>query len=547
MHGSRYGAATTVAAVIGVALGVAACSDRGTGEQAQRTTAGQDGGGTIVLGLRRDVESLNPYLSIRSGTRDIAFKIFARLAIEQADFGQGPPSFTPSLATAWRFSEDGRSLTFDLRPDAVWSDGVPITANDVRFTWNASIDPALGWLGAESKNRIEDVVIDAPHQVTFVFSESYPYQMMDANDGPILPEHIWGKIPTSEWRTAGLDRQPVCSGPFEVGRWVPGQSIELVPNERYWDEAVPRVDRVIFRITPDAASGMEQLLAGEIDFWDGVQPADLQRVDATPGVDVRRYTDRYVALISWNTRRAFFSDSNVRRALTLAIDRQRIVDDLLLGTGMVASGPFPPLFQMQDPDMQALPHDPAAARKALARAGWRDSDGDGWRDRDGERFSFDLAIRPNSTLDPDTALLVQEDLKKIGVEARPRLLESSVIVGQVKDGTFDAWVTAFRLPTKVDLAVMFKTEAARTGVNYGHYSNPELDRLLSRADSSVTSETALPLYRQALRIVQDDAPSTFLYWRDRLVGFSSRVHDAHPNAQSPLFDLDAWWVDPSSR
>ena len=339
-------------------LAMTACGGDGPVEPRQAREEPDDPpshGGTVILGLSSDLDSLNPYLSTQALNRDVAYQIFESLVVEQADFGQGPPTFSPALASEWEFSEDGRELTFHLRPEAVWSDGVPITAEDVRFSWQASVHPDVAWIAAEIKASIVEVRVEDPLTATFVFSRVYPYQMMDANDGVIIPKHVWERVPFAEWRTSGLDRQPVCSGPFRVERWIPNQSIELVRNPRYYDTGSPYLDRVVYRIMPDASAGFEQLLAGEFDFWDSIQPTDLDRAESDPDVIVHRYTDRFYSFIMWNCARALFSEPEVRQALALAIDRQRIVDDLFFGVAQLASGPIPPLYWAHDPAAAALP------------------------------------------------------------------------------------------------------------------------------------------------------------------------------------------------
>jgi peptide/nickel transport system substrate-binding protein len=514
---------------------------------AAKGTASPSRGGTAVLGMGADLDSLNPYLSRQSLTRDVAYQIFETLMEEQPDFGQGPPTFRPGLASSWEFSADGLEVTFHLRPNAVWSDGVPITAEDVRFSWQASVHPDVAWLAADIKRFIENVEVLDAHAVRFRFTRVYPYQLMDANDGVILPRHIWSRVAFAEWRTAGLDREPVCSGPFQVERWTPNQSIELVRNERYYDPERPLLERVVFRIIPDAASGLEQLLAGQIDYWDKIEPRHVRRLERSPAVALHRYPDRYYGFIAWNCSRPLFSDPAMRTALTLAIDRQRIVDDLFHGTAQAASGPIPPLYWAHNRDLEPHPHGPDEAGRLLDAAGWRDEDGDGWRERDGAPFQFEIQVNADSPIRQDMALMVQEDLKRVGLDARPVALERNTYGSRHRAREFDAFIGGWRLPTKVDLAVTFASRASEHGVNYGLYSNPELDALLTRADQASRASEAKPVLDEAQQILHRDQPYTFLYWRDRLVGFSSRLRDVQPNAQSPLFDLDEWWIPPEMR
>ena len=496
--------------------------------------------GTAVLGLTADLDSLNPYLSVRAATRDVAFNIYASLLEEQADFQDGPPTFAPDLAERWVADADGLGITFHLRPDARWSDGVPITAEDVRFTQEAAVHPDVAWLAAEVKNEIATVEVVDDHTVHFRFNRSYPYQAMDANDGVILPAHIWGEIPYARWREDGPREPQVVSGPFRIEQWVPGQSIELVANENFYDPERPRLQRVVFRIIPDAVAGFEQFMAGHLDFWDRIDPRLMERVQQNNRVNLHRYPDRYYGFIAWNCSRDMFTDPAVRQALTLAMDRDRITTDIFHGVAETATGPFPPVFGRRFSGRPGLPHDPQRARDLLDAAGWMAAGDGSPRRRDGRSFSFELQVNADAPWRRDMALMIQEDLKKVGVEIAIVAMERRVYGASHRTGDFDAYIGGWRLPTKLDLAVTFSSQAVEEGVNFGRYRNPELDEILERIAAAPDYRNAVPTVEQALDILHQDQPYTFLYWQDRLAGTSVRIQGAQPNAQSALFRLSDW-------
>jgi peptide/nickel transport system substrate-binding protein len=498
--------------------------------------------GEVVLGLAAEPDSLNPYLATRSVTRDVAYSLYSTLIEEQDDFRDGPPSFRPALARWWEVSADGLTVTFHLHPDASWSDGEPLTAADVRFSWQAAIHPDVAWLAADVKQDIRDVEVVDDHTVRFRFLRRSPYQLMDANDGVILPRHVWSAIPFTEWRQAPAARDPIVSGPFRLARWQPGQLLELVPNPSHYDPARPRLASVAFRIMPDPVAGLEQLLAGQLDFWDRIDPRQADRVRAAPGVTLRRYPDRYYGFIAWNCSREPFRSAEVRRAMTLALDRERIADTVLPGTARVASGPIPPALGDRLAARSPLPHDPAAAAALLDAAGWRDGDGDGIRERSGRPLAFDLIFNSDTPYREDIALLAQEDLAAIGVQVRPVRLERRTYGARGRDGDFDAFIGGWRLPTKLDLAPLFASRAATEGVNFGRFASDRLDAILEQAAAAPDRATALTALGEALDLLAAEQPCTFLYWQDRLVGLSRRIRGARPNAQSSLDRLADWWV-----
>ena len=214
---------------------------------------------------------------------------------------------------------------------------------------------------------------------------------------------------------------------------------------------------------------------------------------------------------------------------------------------ITASGPIPPLYWAHDRALKPHPHDPAAARELLETASWRDRDGDGWRDRDGVPFRFELQVDAESSVRQDMALMIQEDLRQVGLDVQPVVLERRTAGARRRAHDFDAFIGGWRLPTKVDLAVTFATSAVEEGVNYGRYSSDELDSLLDQSEQAADFRDAKPLLDRAQQILRQDQPYTFLYWRERLVAFSTRVRDVQPNSQSPLFHLDQWWIPPDAR
>ncbi|MFQ5768191.1 MAG: ABC transporter substrate-binding protein, partial [Acidobacteriota bacterium] len=179
----------------------------------------------------------------------------------------------------------------------------------------------------------------------------------------------------------------------------------------------------------------------------------------------------------------------------------------------------------------------------LDAAGYVDQDGDGVRDANGAPFRFNLDVSAGMTLRSDMAIMIQEDLARLGIDVRINPLERRLNNTRHRAGNFDAFIGAWRLPTKVDLSVIFHTRAIKNGGNFGGYSNVELDDLLERAEQVTEARAAKPLFDAAQEIIHREQPYTFLYWQSRLVGISSRVRDAAPNAQSPLFHLERWWVE----
>ncbi|MES1241141.1 MAG: ABC transporter substrate-binding protein [Acidobacteriota bacterium] len=505
-------------------------------------------GGTAVVSWIASPTGVNELTNQGTAiTTEIIRQLFLQLVQEQPDFEQHPPTMAPQLARSFEWSPDHKVLTFHLREDAVWSDGVPVTADDVRFTWQAQTDPDVAWSSAFMKKNILDAEVVDPHTVRFHFSHAYAKQVQDVNEGVILPKHAWGKIPFSKWHDSSdwFLENLVVDGPFTIGSWQPQQDVVLVRNERYWRKDRPYLDKVVIRNTPDAASQMTQLFSGDTDFIPQVQPGDIARIKADPRLDVIGYWFRLYVSLVWNSHNPLFADPEVRRALTMAIDRQKIVDTVYPdGTGRVGVSPIVQSVWAFDQTLKPLPYDPAGARRILESKGWKDTDGDGILDKGGKPFAFTLISNAGNQQRNDAGVMVQDQLRKVGIRAEPRVVEFNSLVSQAVEGKFEAMIFGFQMDTSLDMTAQFGSKSTEDG-NFGSYNNPEFDRLMVEAMSKPDIRDSKPILDRIQQILHRDQPVTFLWESQRLSVVNRRIHDVKPNVLFSLFNLEDWWAGPA--
>jgi peptide/nickel transport system substrate-binding protein len=515
---------------------------------AGQVTATPQRGGTAVVSWIAAPTGVNELTTQGTAiTTEIIRQLFLHLVEEQPDFEVHPPTMSPQLARSFEWSPDHKVLTFHLREEAVWSDGVPVTADDVRFTWQAHVDPDVAWSSAFMKEHITDAEVVDPHTVRFHFTHAYAKQILDVNEGVILPKHAWGKIPFAKWResTDWFVRNLVVDGPYKVASWQPQQDVVLVRNERYWRKDRPYLDKVVVRNTPDAASQMTQLFSGDTDFVPQVQPGDIARIKADPRLDVISYWFRLFVGVIWNQREPLFADAEVRRALTLAIDRQTIVDTVYPGgLGRVAVSPIVQSVWAFDKTLKPLPYDPAEARRILESRGWKDTDGDGVLDKGGKPFSFVLLSNAGNQQRIDAAVMIQDQLKKAGIRVEPRVVEFNSMISQAVEGKFDAMVFGFAMDTSLDLTAQFGSHSTEEG-NFGAYNSPEFDRLMVEAMSKPDIQDAKPILDRIQQLIHRDQPLTFLWESQRLSAVNRRLHDVKPTVLFSLFNLEDWWAEPA--
>jgi peptide/nickel transport system substrate-binding protein len=497
----------------------------------------------LVVGVPAPPESPNPYLTTSTLGLWLGDLLFLRLGREQADFVRHPPAFTPGLAERWDIAAGGREIVFHLDPRARWSDGEPVTAEDVVFTWKMQVDPDVAWTARASKQEIESVEALDGRRVRFRFRRPSPYALMDAIEGNILPAHRLRGIAGGAWERVDWKERLVYSGPFTLERWEPPQSIVVAANPRYMFEGRPRIARLELRVIPEEAARAAQLLAGEIDFVDDLSSEDSARACAEPRLRCEAVADLYYAYIGWNTAREPFGDARVRRALGMAIDRRALVAQALGGAGRPAAGPILSFMWVHDPAVAPLPHDPAGARRLLEQAGFRDGDGDGVLERGGRPLSFELDIPHGSPLRERVAVRVRSDFEKVGARADILPLERALFSERHRRGDFDAYVSAWAPATRIDLTPQFHSASIGVSLNYVRLADPDLDALIERARAAADFEALVAGWRAVERRVVELQPYAFLFEKDRLLAIDRRFRNAAFDLRGPLATVEEWDVE----
>ena len=502
---------------------------------------------TVVVAFPTDIEGVNELLTqntqIHSALANHA--LFLRLLEEKANYQTGPPTFGPRLAERYEFSEDRKQLTFHLRQDVRWSDGVPVTAEDVRFTWQAHTSPEIAWPFAEIKSAIAEVEVVDPHTARFHFDRVYGAQVLDANEGVVLPKHAWGQLPFSEWHgnNPWFFDNLVVNGPFDLESREPQQRFVLKRNPTYFETGLPKVDRVVFEIVRDPSTQVAMLRSGAAHLVEFVPPAQARDLDKADDTYLATYIPRFFYYLMWNARRPALADATTRRALTHGIDRRAIIESLFHGYASPSHSPFPSDVWAHNDSLEPWPYDPRRAGELLAEAGWADSDGDGVVERDGEPLRIELMTNSENDLRRDIIVMVQDQLKRIGVAVETRTMEFNAMFGPLREGEFDGAALAMSMDTSLNTDYYFHSRGIDGGYNWGGYSNPELDRVIDAIEAASSPSEAKPLFDQMQEILHRDQPLTFLYEGLRLCGVRNELQDLRPNAINSFANLRYWRLE----
>lgn len=513
-----------------------ACGD---GSVAEGGGAGDSGppvqGGTAVVSKVSDFDSFNQFVSTDYDSGQVLrYMLFMPLVRLNAEM-----EYEPYLAESFEESEDGRTLTFRIREGVTWHDGAPVTADDVVWSMEMYMDPDMAYANLQYFQFVDAVEKVDDRTVAVHFNAPHSDALADFLEWEAMPRHLLQDVSAADMRTAPFNRNPVGNGPFRFVSWTANQQAVFEANPDFV-LGRPHLDRVVFRVIPEQTAELTELLTGRVDMIRAVQPSESQRVEASRGVRLITYPSRSYTFLAWNTEDPLFEDARVRRALTLAIDRQRIVDALLFGYGTVAVTDVLPFQWQFDEALDPWEFDAEQARALLEEAGWSDGDGDGVVEKDGRPFRFVLETNQGNDLREDIIVIAQSNLREIGVDAQPRLSEWNSMTDRLKRGEFQAVVSGWAVDFKFDPS---ETLGCSGGVyNYPSYCNPRADSLVVQALTTLEHDEAEPLWREYQAIIHEDQPYTFLYYLNERLGVSDRLQGVVGDARGHLVSIQDWWL-----
>jgi len=511
------------------------------------STSAKSTGGTLTISTGGDPDVLIPSLVSVVQAAQMTDMIYDRLADIGDDLNiVNDAGFKPHLADHWTWAPDSLSIAFHINPRAKWHDGQRVTSSDVRFTFQSTMDSTLGTPVAALLANIDSVTTPDSATAAFWFHRRIPQQFYDATyQMPIMPEHIWKGIAPSAWRASDAAKHPIGSGRFKFVRWTPRASVELVADTANYYGA-PKLSRVVWSIAPDFNAAVTRFLAGETDFFEALRPENIPEVAKHPELATKSFHGLNYQFAQFNLRdpanharpHPLFGDRELRRALTMAVDRVSIVRSAYDSLALPSIGPTVRAYPTTDPNLAQIPFDLPRAKALLDSLGWRDANGDGVREKKGRPLEFTLDVPGTSKVRVRMAVLMQEQLRQAGVKVNVEQLDFPVLSERERKRTFDAVINAWNTqPSPGAVRGSWGTAGSRasSGNNYGSYESPVFDAYVDSALASFDPAARKALFTKAYNTIIQDAPAIWLAETVPTVGYNKRLELA------PLRS-DAWWA-----
>ena len=511
-----------------------ACSENAAPQRAET-------GGTVVVVTLSDPGTLFPPQILTVQGKQIAEQIYDYLADVGPDLNTlNDRGFRPQLARSWTWSSDSMQLSFAINPRARWHDGERVTARDVAFTFALNKNPALASRFESSLGNIDSVTVVDSLTAKFWFRRRLPTQFLDAAAQLlILPAHQLEHIRVTSMRES--PPTPVGSGRFRFRSWKEGESVEIVADTANY-RGRARLDRVIWSIVRDYPTALTRLWRGDADLFDGLRPEDLGELRRHPSLRTVVLPAMEFVFMRFNLRdptdttkpHPILGDRELRRALALALNRRTLGKSLLDTFALVPVGPTVRAYATTDARLTQFPYDSARAASLLDSLGWHTSS-DGMRTKNGKPLAFTITIPTSSLNRMRAGVILQDQLKRVGVRANLDQIDWATETARERAGTFDAALDVAIMGASPDglWDAWSSAGTAETGVNYGHYQNPVFDAAL---DSALKSDSAHArgAFSRAYSIINTDAPAVWLYEARKIIGLHSRIRT---NVMRP----DAWW------
>ena len=505
-------------------------------------------GGRLIQATQADTANMNPLIN-NEATASM-FNGLCNASLADRNYAK-PEEFQPVLAESWTVSDDHKVYRIKLRKGIYWNDftdpvtgrqhrDVEVTAEDFKFYVDAIKNPKVNCEPYRVYfHDLEGVKVLGRYEFEVRWSKAYYGSLAVTLGLAPLPRHLYwayeGPFDGEKFNEDHVrNRMIVGCGAYEFVRWDKDRRVIFRRNPRYIGGrfgAAPSLEYQVFEIIKHPNTRFQALLSGDLDELSLTPDQWTQRGGEAAFRDGTlkryRYLSRSYTYIGWNLRNPLFGDARVRRALTMLIDRDRIRRDVYFDLAEVVAGPFFPNSVYADPAIRPWPFDPAAAKKLLSEAGWKDEDGDGILEKDGKKFIFTMLQIATSSIQPKMMPMIKETLAAAGIDMKIQNVEWSVYIQRLEEQTFEACCLAWTSPPDPDPYQVWHSSQAdlKGSSNHIGFKNAEADRIIEELRTTFDMKKRIELAHRFGRILHEEQPYTFLFAPYDLVAISKRYRN----------------------
>ena len=489
---------------------------------------------TVVMASGTDLESGNPLVTIHPLTRQLQRHALFVTLVRLDSMLQPIPYF----ARRWSFDATQRVLTFVLEPTLRWHDGTPTTARDVQFTFTAARDPRLGAPRAGDLAGIDSVSAPTDTTALVYFRASVPSLPTVFAELPLVPRHLLDTVPLNRWRTNSFATAPTGNGPFRFLDRTAGRRWRFDRNDAFPIAmgGPPKLQHVVVAVVDEASTKFAGLVSGELDVA-GVSPTMAPIVARDPTLVLMTPPSLFSTVLAFNTTRSPLNNARVRRAISLAIDRRRLVQAAVAGYAVPAGGAIPPGLPF--PSLGDARFDTNTADALLDQSGWRRGT-TGRRERDGVALA--LTLLSVGSGDQAVEQLIQSDLQARGIALSIRISELATFLTTLRAPKKDFDLALTGIPGDIglgQLSALFASAQRGGALDYTGYHNVELDGAMQRARIAFGA-AATEGWRVVETMLRDSVPMAWLYHARGVQGRSRRLDHVTMDLRGELVSIAAW-------
>ncbi len=530
---------------------LAACTRVGSGSESAAGRHAWTQPDVLRIGSQTAPNSLNPILSSNT-TEGMIDRLLFDVLVTADEQGRQVPSLASEVPTLENggIAKDGMSVTYHLREEARWHDGVLITSKDVAFSWRAIMNPKNNVIGRNGYDLVSSV--DTPDDETVVFHLKQKFSPFvntvfgESDDAfEVLPEHLLGKYP--DINHIPFNSAPIGSGPFKFKEWARGDHITLVANENYF-LGTPKLKEIIIKFIPDENTELNQLRTHDLDWQFEASPNEYKGLLTVPDIKVVLQDRNEYELVQMNLKHPPLDDLRVRQAIAYALDNAKLTHDLTAGSATAADQDLPPFMWAHAQNITRYPFDPAKSKALLAQAGWTPGP-DGFLQKNGQRLSLVLVTNNSNATRRLAVVQVQNMLRAVGIDVEIKFYLGALLFATMAEGgilqnghydlSWNGWVAGI----DPDQSTLYMCKAQPpNGNNTSHYCNAELDAAEEKALTNFDIPTRKTAYGVIEALLTRDMPVDAIWWPRQIQPINPDFKGFRPNPVTASWNSYQWEI-----